>query len=207
MKWPGWEGNWLAPRKGKAPRTRDYDRKGEQTHEEWLLQGPAGPNFGKNAVFFEYGTMRAGQGARTDLQEFYQHVKAGKIDILVFLFSINTSGKKDTELADINFSCFSRTLKAIDRIRMQNKPDRTEPREIILLQGKPGKGKTRLAYEEQDVYETPIGNGGNDLWFDGYFGQKTALLDEFEGTMKLDAFLKLIDNYYVRAVPIKGINY
>ena len=41
----------------------------------------------------------------------------------------------------------------------------------------------------------------------GYFGQKTTLLDDFEGTMKLDAFLKLIDNYYVRAVPIKGINY
>lgn len=84
---------------------------------------------------------------------------------------------------------------------MQTKPVRTEPREIILIQGKPGLGKTRLALEDNDTYETPINSG--PLWFDGYFGQKKALMDEFEGELQLNSLLKLVDNYYVRAVPIK----
>lgn len=79
MKWPGWENVWLLPRKGRGPRVAQYDAKGEQTHAEWLLKGPQGPTYGKNAQFFKYGEMRAGQGARTDLQEFYQHVVAGKL--------------------------------------------------------------------------------------------------------------------------------
>jgi len=88
IQWPGWDGNvWFAARKGKALRTRDYNKKGIQSHEEWLLESTSGPNYGKDAVFFSYGTMRAGQGSRSDLQEFYAHVKAGIIFIRKFFIA------------------------------------------------------------------------------------------------------------------------
>jgi len=106
------------------------------------------------------------------------------------------------ELAELNFSAFSRTLKAIDRIRFQVRPECTEPREVILLVGKPGTGKTYMAYkEEPKLFELAIGAG---VWFDGYCGQETVLLDEFEGEMPLTSALKILDNYYVRMAPVKG---
>lgn len=77
MEWPGFEGIWLLPRKGKGLRVADYNKKGIQSHAEWLIEGPKGPNYGKDAQWESYGKMRAGQGARSDLQEFYAHVKAG----------------------------------------------------------------------------------------------------------------------------------
>ncbi|QKV51008.1 putative replication associated protein [Crucivirus sp.] len=154
---------------------------------EWVLHGEKGPTFGKNAVIFEVGKLGGKQGERVDLQQFYEHVKAGKNDL---------------ELAEINFSAFSRTLKAIDRLRFYVRPVQEGPREIILLVGKPGVGKTRWAYAEYpDLYELPVSTG---LWFDGYHGQDTVLLDEFEGAMPLNSALKVLDPYYVRSVAIKG---
>lgn len=156
-------------------------------HEEWLKEGPTGPMYGAGANWKQFGVMRPTQGARTDLQEFYKLVK---------------DGKSDAELADINFSAFSRTLKAIDRIRFQTRPPCNQAREVILLTGPPGVGKTKWAYDHYpDLFELAI---GSSVWFDGYHGQETVLLDEFEGEMPLTSALKVLDPYYVRMAPIKG---
>lgn len=106
------------------------------------------------------------------------------------------------ELAEINFSAFSRTLKAIDRIRFQCRPVLKGMRKIILLVGKPGTGKTRYCYHKHpELFELAI---GQSVWFDGYVGQPVVLLDEFEGEMPLTSALKVLDNYYVRMAPVKG---
>lgn len=112
------------------------------------------------------------------------------------------AGKSDTELAETNFSAFSRTLKAIDRIRFQSRPVCLVGRDIILCVGLPGLGKTHWAYQTYpDLFELAI---GSSVWFDGYFGQPVVLLDEFEGDMPLASALKVLDNYYVRMAPVKG---
>lgn len=183
----GFENVYTEARKGSQESARDYCRKGEQSHHEFVLLGAQGPNFGKNADFYEFGSFGGKQGKRTDLQGFYQLVREGKSDL---------------ELAEVNFSAFSRTLKAIDRIRFSCRPSCNEGRKIILLVGKPGLGKTRYAYDTYpDLFELAIGSG---IWFDGYIGQKVVLLDEFEGEMPLSSSLKVLDNYYVRMAPIKG---
>lgn len=177
----------MESRHGTQAQAINYCKKGEQSHAEWVLHGEKGPNFGKNADFSEFGSPGGKQGARSDLQSFYALVKQGKSDL---------------ELAEANFSAFSRTLKAIDRIRFQIRPVCTEPRKVILLVGKPGTGKTRKAYEMfPNIFELAIGSG---VWFDGYYGQESVLLDEFEGEMPLSSSLKILDNYYVRMAPVKG---
>lgn len=161
---------------------------GEQSHAEWLKDNIKGPNYGKNADFISYGVPRKSkQGARQDLEAFYVHVKAGLSDI---------------ELADIDFAVFCRCMKAIDRIRISIRPELTQRREVVLLCGVTGAGKTRAVYDQYpDLYEAPI---GDTLWFDGYDGQKVVLFDEFEGEMPLNALKKVADNFYVRKVPCKG---
>lgn len=154
---------------------------------EWILEGEKGPNFGLNAKFFEAGKQGGNQGSRTDLQAFFAHVKDGKTDL---------------ELAEVNFSCFSRCLKAIDRIRLAIKPKRTERREIIAYVGDTGSGKTRLAVQNHpELYEIPT---GKDIWFDAYYLDKVALFDEFTGQMPLNQSLRIIAEYNVVKVPIKG---
>ena len=167
-KWPGYRRCHFERRRGTAAEASQYCK--------------------KDGLFYEFGTIsQPQQGKRTDLQEYYELVKAGKTDL---------------ELAEHNFACYSRTLKATDRIRSLTQPPRDQSRQVILYVGKPGTGKTRLAYEQHSpLWEVPI---GKDLWFDGYYGQKTCLLDEFEGQIPLTQALKLLDNYYVRQVPIKG---
>lgn len=143
-----------------------------------------------NADYVSYGTPRQGkQGERIDLQSFYEHVKAGKTN---------------TELAEIDFSIFSRCLKAIQLIRMSLVQTRDVSRQIVLLYGVTGKGKTRAVYDQYpNLWEAPISFNG-DTWLDGYDGQKEALFDEFEGEIPLSATKKLFSDYYVRKGPVKG---
>ena len=49
---------------GTAKQASLYCQKGDQSHEEWVLHKETGPNFGKNAEFFEYGDLPIEGGAR-----------------------------------------------------------------------------------------------------------------------------------------------
>lgn len=141
----------------------------------------------KEGEYVHFGLSFVGKGARRDLQIFYEKVK---------------EGANDVQLAEHDFGILARTLKATDRIRLAIKPKFEGRREVILFVGQTGGGKTRLAYESwPDLFELPV---SKDMWFDGYQGQQTVLMDEFSGQMPLPHALKLLDNYYVRHWPIKG---
>lgn len=81
--------------------------------------------------------------------------------------------------------------------------DRNEELEVFVIIGKPGVGKTKYVYEQDEkVYSVPIENGSS-IWFDGYHGQKTVLFDDFYGGIKYHLLLKLLDRYPIK-VPVKG---
>lgn len=76
------------------------------------------------------------------------------------------------------------------------KPNEMRNVEVTVLVGEPGVGKSRMAQEVggADAYwltTTPDGK----LWFDGYTGQSTIVLDDFEGTCRIDKILHLLDSY------------
>lgn len=96
---------------------------------------------------------------------------------------------------------YNRCYRALDKIRLENKPEWKNEREIILIHGDTGKGKTRWSYQNYpDLYEPAIQT--DTLWFDGYAGEETLLLDDYGGEMYLTALLKLID-IYLRKVMVK----
>lgn len=74
---------------------------------------------------------------------------------------------------------------------------------ILVFWGEPGSGKSRLARTiDSKLYNVPEPLNGT-VWFDGYRGQKTILLDDFYGWLKYHTMLQLTDGYHMFC-PVKG---
>ena len=161
-------------RRGTRQQAREYCSK-EETREE----GP-----------WTTGSWEAGgQGARNDLIAFKEQVKEGKRKRELI---------DDYPLVMAKYTRFYDTIKSISRPRVRL--DLT----VRLNYGKTGTGKTRNAYENEDLYVVPVTQG--PLWFDGYDGEEVAVLDDFAGAaskLSLTYLLRLIDIYPIR-VPVKG---
>lgn len=91
-------------------------------------------------------------------------------------------------------------------VRMVYTSQAFKQRDVILLYGPPGCGKTRYAYEsapEGFLWSIPIGGG---MWFDGLDDQTHCLLDDFMGRgskVSLPDLLRLLDGYALQ-VQVKG---
>ncbi len=68
--------------------------------------------------------------------------------------------------------------------------------EVILLTGDAGTGKTAWAIEDsEDGYFKPD-LSKKEIWFDGYQGERTLILDDFRGSScKIEQLLKLLDGH------------
>jgi len=121
------------------------------------------------------------------------------------IYKMVMEGKSDLEIAEADFNGYNRFMRAIQKLRTFIRPKREGYPEVLLILGPPGCGKTKECFKQYpDLWEPPIQTGKTDtLWFDGYYGQKEVLLDEFEGHLPLNSLLKLVDKY-IRQVPIKG---
>lgn len=72
--------------------------------------------------------------------------------------------------------------------------------EIEFHYGKTDTGKTHYCFTNYpELFKKPI---GKCLWFDGYEGQQTVLIDEFVGQFPLSDVLQLLDCWYTQ-VEIK----
>lgn len=130
------------------------------------------------------------QGARTDLQR---------------IASMCVEGSSLYEVAHSDPEAYIKYHRGINAlITLTRKPK--VPPNVVLLFGPSGVGKSRAFTEdfpENDRWMAPLTDG---FWFDGYYGQQHACLDDFAGAaskFSLTQFLRLIDRYDVQ-VPIKG---
>lgn len=69
--------------------------------------------------------------------------------------------------------------------------------ECFVYYGETGAGKTKKAVEDADgdyyILNTPGSNGM--IWFDGYTGEKTLIIDDFYGWIKQHELLRIMDGY------------
>lgn len=73
---------------------------------------------------------------------------------------------------------------------------------VYVIWGITGYGKTRRCYAfDPELYK--LDHAGGTIWFDGYCGQKTLLIDDFYGTIPIGFMLNLLDGYPMR-LPVKG---
>ena len=79
---------------------------------------------------------------------------------------------------------------------------RRESVDIYYIEGPTGIGKTYGIFERfPDAYRPIV--SGDKVWFDGYDGQETLLLDELRGNIKMSMLLQLLDPYPLK-VEVKG---
>ncbi len=129
------------------------------------------------------------QGKRTDLDELKKIID-------------NNGTLKD--IADENFQAFiqyNRGFKEYKNIIDKSNRKHFRKLEIIHIHGETGLGKTRKAMSySDDTYKIQ----GNALqWWDGYEGEKTLVIDEYDSQINCTELLGILDGYQLR-LPIKG---
>lgn len=169
-------------RRGSHDEAKAYCQK-----EDTRVQGP-----------FEFGHEVGGQGKRNDLEDILSLVKEKKTNY---------------EILDQVGAGAARHCKAIQFMRFtlaeQESDRQLQGLRVIVLYGQTGTGKTYAAINyiagNRDYYicEAPS-HSQSKLWFDGYEGQKTLILDDFEGSFCPFRFLlRLLDCYKLK-VEVKG---
>lgn len=146
---------------------------------------------------WKYGVEPTPQGKHTKMEIIAQELNKGKTI-------------KDIVLADPNAAKFERQMRFFKFFKDEDKSDRQLTQVKVIVQwGPSGCGKTYSAINywgfDGDYYKLDCsGVKGGNLWFDGYDGQRTLILDDFDSDVCSVSFLKnLLDCYKLR-LPIKG---
>lgn len=166
----------IEPRRGTAKEAADYCKKAESAIPDTIV---------------EFGQI-SGQGRRSDVENMVSMIREGKSNL---------------EILDEMPGTYARMYKAADRIRWELQrasTSRWRNLEVIVLYGATGTGKTRFAIEscppEESLFKLDV---ANNLWWDGYSGESTLVLDDFYGWIKYGLLLNVLDGYPLR-LEVKG---
>lgn len=141
----------------------------------------------KDEEFFENGDKPQGKGHRTDIEEVKKQVSEGvRLDIIVNNATSYQSARHAELLMKYKQPNFNRP-----------------PPKVFWFWGGTGTGKTRTALELAGTEDTWI--SGRDMkWWEGYYGQKKVIIDDFRGDFcKFHELLRILDRYPYRA-EVKG---
>lgn len=137
-----------------------------------------------------------GQGKRTDLEALREMVKERKpaLDIIE---------------ADAKFARYEKQINFMRFAYMEGLSDRQATGvDVKVFYGATGTGKTFTAVNycgKKDYYIAECPSQKNSkLWFNGYEGQKTLILDDFSGDYCTLDFLKRLLDCYKLKVEFKG---
>lgn len=152
--------------KGNAEQNIKYCSKGEQSHDEFSLEGSEGPNFGKNAEVFQKGTpsmsqKRKGEASQDIWADIYGRLKRGKLESIA------------DDYPGIYLTQYNNLLAHQNRL-FKRPVDRIEPDNMWIF-GKTGDGKS--TYAQTNFPDAYIKNG-TTKWWDGYSNEDTVILDD-----------------------------
>jgi hypothetical protein len=127
----------------------------------------------------------------------------GRSDLISLKRSID-EGVSQLGCWEEHFEPMTKYYKAMDRYRSLKVPPRTEKTKVIVIFGPTGSGKSFCAHKFPNTFTlAPPAEKKGSLWFDGYDGHTTLVVDEFYGWIRYDTMLRLCDEYAFHA-PIKG---
>lgn len=167
--------NWLSERAHF-----EVARGTDQQNDEYCIKG--------GDTYLRIGEpVRRGQ--RSDLQAVVDVAK-----------STSGSLKAVAEECPLAFIRYGRGIRDYVNV-MQFRAPRDFKTRVTVLVGRPGCGKSRMAAQlcaDHSTYYKPRG-----VWWDGYDGQCSVVIDDFYGWMTCDELLRVCDRYPCK-VPVKG---
>lgn len=148
----------------------NYCKKGSQSHDEWLELRELGPNWGKDADFYEFGQIfrggrSGGNAMRTRYQTAYELAYRG-------------------ELASIDADIQIRHYSSLRAIAMDNisRPDDLEDTCGVWIVGPPGVGKSTRA---RVMCEGIFYDKSCNKWWDGYRNEDNVIVDDLDKNHKV----------------------
>jgi len=153
------------PRKGRHQQALDY-----VTKADTRVDGP-----------WTRGEWDVQQGKRKDLDEVKELID---------------EGGTIQDVAEQHFGAFIRHGRGLrDYMSLRITP-RSWVMDVQVHWGEPGTGKTRGCYDNHlEVYSLCQNYNGGVVWWDGYTGQDTVLIDDFYGWLPFSYLLRLLDRY------------
>lgn len=142
----------------------------------------------KENCFYSRGSWEDEQGKRKDIDLVYEnHKNGGNIRDLI--------GKHQLGY---------QSLRLAEKLTTYTAPRRV-PKKVYWFWGPTGTGKTQSAIEYCEEHKLDYWMSMDTLrWFDGYNGQKVAIIDDFRADFcKFHVLLRLLDQYWMM-VEIKG---
>lgn len=164
----------LEPRRGFHSEAQAYCSK-----EDTRVEGPW--------VFGDTTLVPECQGARTDMSRLLSR----SLEI------------PEAELFEEFPGQMIRYHKGVEHYRQLKRPKRHHQMQNIVVYGESGVGKSYFSMSYPDVYVVPEPKGSG-LYWDGYAGQETVVLDDMTGRfMKYRTLLRLLDRHPFQ-VPYHG---
>lgn len=148
-------------------------------------------NINEKKAFFELGKP-CGQGHRSDIE----HCKKMLAD-----------GCHMLEVADSHFGNYCRyrsSFMAYQAMIEKKKRNKLREVDVTYIHGKTETGKTWHCwdnYHKDGLFMLEFDGKGE--WWDGYAGESTIIIDEYNNQMPITRLLRLLDKYPVR-LPIKN---
>lgn len=113
------------------------------------------------------------------------------------------AGMTIDDIIKVSPADFVRNHRGLEKLaarRAKAKAKVFRPQTVKVYLGATGTGKTKRATSGADWFILPC---GDKLWFDGYDGEDTLIIDDFYGNIKYSTFLRMLDGHML-PVPIKG---
>lgn len=104
-------------------------------------------------------------------------------------------------IAEADPALFLRAHRGLQEYANLAAPRRHHQTQCIVYWGPPGSGKTRAAYEfdsKEAYFVSPPRDRKSSVWWDGYDGERTVILDDFYGWMQRSMVYRMVDRYPLR---------
>lgn len=132
-----------------------------------------------------YGVPTKGQGQRNDLLALKEAADQGQTERAI---AMNPE----------TFPAWAKYYRALGRYQLlSGQKRRTWATKTVVYWGPSGTGKSSRALIEggADAYWLPKPHNNGGVWWDGYDGQETVVIDEFYGWIPRDMMQRICDRY------------
>lgn len=145
--------------------------------------------------YYEFGSWIKGQGSREDIKKATKELIEG-------------DGLDDVAINNpVVFVKYHRGLREYQNVLLKKTTRNFRAVSVSVYYGEAGTGKSKKAlYDDEgnrkdDIYV--LEQGANAVWFDGYSGEKTLVINDFYGWIKYGMMLNILDGHQQR-LEVKG---
>ncbi len=141
---------------------------------------------------FQFGSWQVGMGRRTDLEVLHKRLVAGEAADVVIV---------DSHVGGRYYGMCHEVARIVAKRAAFEKRNVT----VFVFEGEAGSGKTTAALKlAPEAYIVDLDNKGGGVWMDGYEGESTIILDDFDsGYLPFRKLLKMLEGYRQR-MAVKG---